>query len=335
MTSLPRRPGSRESRLRPATLVVSSVFALTILAVLCAGWLTGWRTHTMTTPSMGRSGQVGSVVVSRPVSARQIHLGDVLVFHPPNRPNVTFVHRVISVTRTAAGPRFNTKGDINGAPDPWTLSGSTIIGRVVLHIPGAGYLLQMLPLLFGGVFILLLLTQNRTATRAPDWILGGSVLAASLLVIYRPLVRLDLIGQVRSGSQGHAAMVPTGVLPVRITAWHGSHADLTPGQVGSVVSHLSQHGTFRVDASVHLQGWWWLLLASWGIPLVIAISCCRHRVSATNPAFTGAVPRLIPRPAPGAFNRDVAQTRCRQGRHANSRSGHYADHHSSRSSSHG
>ena len=282
-----QEPAPRWRRQQRATITVLALAGLTVVALLCVGWLMGWRTHTMTTPSMGRSGQVGSVVVSRPVSATQIHLGDVLVFHPPNRPNITFVHRVISVIRTAAGLRFHTKGDINGAPDPWTLSPSTIIGRSVLHIPDLGFVLQMLPPLLSCGFIILLLTHTRrTAVKTPARIFGGSLLAAALILIYRPLDRIALIGQVRSGNQGHAAIVPTGVLPVRVSAWHGTHVDLAPGQVGGVVSDLTGHGAFRIDASVHLQGWWWLLLVSWAVPLMIAF-CCQPQLARTSNLATG------------------------------------------------
>ncbi len=266
-------PGFR----RTATGVLAAV-AVGIALLCAAGWLTGWRTHTMTTPSMGRAAPVGSVVVSQPVSASDIHRGDILVFHPPHRPHVTFVHRVIAVIHGPTGPQFHTRGDINGAADSWTLTASDIIGRSVLHIPDAGFLLQMLPALLLGAFIILLLTHaTRSTIKVPVRILAGSLLVAALILIYRPLDRIDLIGQVSNGKQGQAAIVPTGVLPVRVTALHGTHADLTPGQVGTVVGHLSHAGAFRIDALVHLKGWWWLLLAAWGIPAYIAIFCRRPR----------------------------------------------------------
>ena len=246
--------------------------------LVTGGWLAGWRTHTMTTPSMGRAGPVGALIISRPVPAAAVRLGDILVFHPPGRPNVTFVHRVISVTNAGLGPLFHTRGDINGASDPWTLTGRDLIGRAVLRIPDAGYLLQMLPLMLLGTFAILLLTHTvRRRTKPPVRILAGSLLAAALILIYRPLDRIDLIGQVRNSTQGHAAVVPTGMLPLRISAFHGTHADLTPGQVGTVVSPVSAGGAFRVDAFVHLKGWWWLLLAAWGAPAYASAFCRRGK----------------------------------------------------------
>ena len=276
------RPGhlKRPRRIRRTTIGVVAVGVIALAGLLAVGWLSGWRTHTMTTPSMGRSAPVGSLVISRPVSAFDVHRGDILVFHPPGRPHVTFVHRVISITHTRGTPQFHTKGDINGAPDPWTLTAGNLIGRAALRIPDAGYLLQMLPLLLLGTFAILLLTHTtRREIKAPVRILTGSLLAAALILIYRPLVRMDLIGQVRSGTQGHAAVVPTGILPVRVSALHGSHVDLTPGQVGTVVSTLTHGGAFRLDAFVHLKAWWWLLLAVLGTPAYIALLCGRGRGS--------------------------------------------------------
>ncbi len=267
---------ANRSRSRRTALGVLAAVALGLVLICAAGWLAGWRTHTMTTPSMGRSAPVGSVVVSRPVAASDIHRGDILAFHPPHRPHVTFVHRVTAVVQTPTGPQFHTKGDINGAADSWTLTAPDIIGRSALRIPDLGFLLQMLPALLLGAFIILLLTHStRRTIKIPLRILAGSVLVAALILIYRPLDRIDLIGQVSNGKQGQAAVVPTGVLPVRVTALHGTHADLTPGQVGTVVGHVSHTGAFRIDALVHLKGWWWLLLAAWGVPAAIAI-CCRR-----------------------------------------------------------
>jgi signal peptidase I len=260
---------------------------LALVAVLVAGWLSGWRSHTMTTPSMGRTAPVGALVLSKPVAAQSVHVGEIIVFHPPGRHGTTFVHRVTSVSRDAEGIAIRTKGDINGAPDSWVLRPSNLIGRAAVRIPVAGYVLLMLPLLLIGSFVILLATSGLSeGRRAAGRILGASVLCGLALNHYQPLGRLALIGQQVSGGKGQAAVVPTGVLPLRISAVGGTHADLVPGQVGTVaLNHISTGGAFRVNATVHLTGWWWLLLLTWAVPILWALSCAnRPRVDTVSAA---------------------------------------------------
>ena len=117
-------------------------------------------------------------------------------------------------------------------------------------------------------------------------------MVAGVITWVQPLARLDLIAQVREGSRTTAAVVPTGMLPLRVHALGGSQADLTPGQVGTLdTKHVSKGGGFRIDAGVHLHGWWWLLSITWLVPLGAAI---RYRVTSeqmmigpamTNPRF--------------------------------------------------
>lgn len=277
-----------------------TVIAVTLVAVLVAGWLAGWRSHTMTTPSMGRTAPVGTLVLSKPVAAQSIHVGEVIVFHPPGRPGTTFVHRVVSVGRDAEGLTIRTKGDINGAPDAWVLRPKNLIGRTAIRIPVAGYLLLMLPLLLVGSFVILLATAGFSeGRRGASRILGASVLCAVLLHHFQPLGRLALIGQEVSGGKGRAAVVPTGVLPLRISAIGGSRVDLAPGQVGTVaLDHISPGGAFRVSAAVHLSGWWWLLLLTWAIPLLWSL-CCANRPTLDTSTAAGADPVALGDEEPG------------------------------------
>ena len=57
-----------------------------ILAVVGIGWLAGWRSQVLTTPSMGRTAPVGTLVITCPTAPRALRIGDVIVFHPPRRP---------------------------------------------------------------------------------------------------------------------------------------------------------------------------------------------------------------------------------------------------------
>jgi signal peptidase I len=253
---------------------VAALLVLLALALPAVAAVSGWRAHSMTTPSMGRNAPVGSLVVTEPVSADRLHVGDVVAFHPPGRSGTTFVHRVIQISRGAhGGVILSTRGDINGSQDSWEIADANLVGKVAFAIPDGGYALQMLPFLALGAFVVVLLTSGlRRSRRGPARILLASLLASGLIVWFQPLARLVLIAQVRSGSHTTAAVVPTGVLPLRVRASGGTHADLAPGQVGTLATRrLSSHGGFRLVAGVHLTGWWWLLSLTWLVPLGAAI----------------------------------------------------------------
>jgi len=168
-------------------------------------------------------------------------------------------------------------GDINGAPDPWLLRQSNLVGEVAATVPDAGFLIEAIPLLLLGAFGILLGTSGlRRRSRTPIRIGAGSVLIAALLIYFRPLEHMVLLRQFVSNDRGYASVVPTGVLPTRIHAVGGGFVNLVPGQVGSLrIAHVRESGAFRITSAVHLSGWWWLILAAWAVPVVLGLSVRR------------------------------------------------------------
>jgi len=259
-------------------------------AVTCIGWATGWSLHEMTTPSMGTVAPVGSLVVSHPEPYSVVSVGQVIAFHPPGRPTVTFIHRVVGIVHTSGVRLLRTRGDINGGPDPWLLGPSNLIGVTAAVVPDAGFLIEAIPLLMLGAFLILLATSGlRRQTRASARIGAGSLWVAALLLYFRPLERVVLLRQFVSGGRGYASLVPTGILPVSVQVTGGTHTDLVPGQVGSLrLSHVRSNGAFQVASSLHLSGWWWLLLVAWAVPLLVAISTGREDVDGEHAVESGA-----------------------------------------------
>ena len=102
--------------------------------------------------SMVPTFRAGDALLVMPVASDQVRVGDVILAVravPYGRTHVV-AHRVVAVL---PGPEFVTKGDANPAPDPGTVSGHAIVGRVVWRLPGIGYGLlalrrHSLPLLF-------------------------------------------------------------------------------------------------------------------------------------------------------------------------------------------
>ncbi len=81
----------------------------------------GWQIRPILSGSMRPGFPIGGVVVTERVPLSSLQVGDVAVFHPPNDPGITYVHRVISLAHTPSGIVVQTKGDDNLYPDPWKL----------------------------------------------------------------------------------------------------------------------------------------------------------------------------------------------------------------------
>ncbi len=76
----------------------------------------------------------GDIVIARKVAAGTLVAGDVVSFRQRGR---TVVHRVVHVDRSGEAPVLTTLGDNNEAGDS-PVPADAVIGRVVVHLPGAG-----------------------------------------------------------------------------------------------------------------------------------------------------------------------------------------------------
>ena len=100
-------------------------------------------------PTLG----LGSAIVIRPVDPASLAVGDIVSMQVgPER--TTYTHRIVAVVDRADGRWIRTKGDANAAPDPTLVPAGAVLGRVELVIPYAGYLLALLSLPLGVMFVL-------------------------------------------------------------------------------------------------------------------------------------------------------------------------------------
>ena len=126
----------------------------------------GWSVDTVFSGSMEPELKVGSVVVTRPVTAEEIKAGDVITFYPPTSGQLTS-HRVIAVDDGSAF-HFQTKGDANENADPFIVPAENVEGKVCFHLPYFGYAAQfiktplgiLLTLCLPGLVIIALETRN-------------------------------------------------------------------------------------------------------------------------------------------------------------------------------
>ncbi|MDR2973855.1 MAG: signal peptidase I [Propionibacteriaceae bacterium] len=127
-----------------ATLVVVVLLAAAVLLVVVPKVL-GGMSLTVLTGSMEPTINPGDVVVTKGIDtaqAKDLRVGDIIVFLPfPDDPTLV-THRIVSVGATPKGTVFTTKGDNNSVEDDWEVNDYKVRGKVVYWLPKVGYLRQ-------------------------------------------------------------------------------------------------------------------------------------------------------------------------------------------------
>jgi len=82
-----------------------------------------------------------SVVFYHRVTAKNVKVGQVIVFSRPGLPSERVTHRVYKIASSPAGRYFVTKGDANGAADDWRVPAVGNGWVASFHIPVVGYVL--------------------------------------------------------------------------------------------------------------------------------------------------------------------------------------------------
>lgn len=138
----------RGGRARLASLLGNALLAAAaglVLVIAVGPLFLPYRVFTVLSGSMEPTIPVGAEVLDWPARAGGVREGDVITFQPPGRPAGTYVtHRVVGIDRTAAVPQLHTRGDANGAEDPWTLPANQSRLRVVVSVPLLGYAVNAL-----------------------------------------------------------------------------------------------------------------------------------------------------------------------------------------------
>jgi signal peptidase I len=126
---------------------INIVLSITIL-VVCAGafllfgWSgSGWKALAIPTGSMRPDIPPGSLVLVHSVPLSSLKVGDVITHIDMSNPKITISHRIIKAYRLDGKiPAFVTKGDANKIADV-PIVGGEVIGKVVWHVPYAGWAL--------------------------------------------------------------------------------------------------------------------------------------------------------------------------------------------------
>jgi signal peptidase I len=96
---------------------------------------------------------LGSAIIVAPVAAADLRVGDVVSLRAGDN-NSLFTHRIVEVVDQPDGRWIRTKGDANSSPDPTPVHASAVEGRVQLAIPLAGYLIALLSIPTGVLFLI-------------------------------------------------------------------------------------------------------------------------------------------------------------------------------------
>lgn len=119
------------------------MLVIAFCALAMAGYQTAtgqWHATPVLSGSMRPGLQPGDVVVTHRVPITDLHVRDVIVFHPANEGARLTVHRIVKLTMKNGTTSVTTRGDANSINDPTStsLSGTTAY-RVSRVVPLLGY----------------------------------------------------------------------------------------------------------------------------------------------------------------------------------------------------
>ena len=118
--------------------------------------LTGRTTLIVGGGSMEPALPLGSAVIEDRVPPADLGVGDVVSLRTGSRLQSIYTHRVTRIVPREGTIWVETKGDANETADPSITSSADVIGRVSVVIPYAGFLLALLSIPSGVLFVVLL-----------------------------------------------------------------------------------------------------------------------------------------------------------------------------------
>ncbi|MFL0360592.1 S26 family signal peptidase [Curtobacterium flaccumfaciens] len=280
------RPALRGRQVtRSETVLAWSVAAIAALLLTAAVLFlsAGGRWFVVETPSMGEAAPVGTLVLDLPVDVATLSVGDIVSFETSANPDVVYTHRIVSID---ADGGIHTRGDVNGATDPWTLTQADVIGTPALLVPRIGWLLRAAPILLIGTLIILTLTSAFTdrVTRTCLRIAGSALTVSYAAFVFKPFVNVTTITNTSSPTGVEATVISSGIFPVRVDAHGGTSVHLVDGEMGKVVIHeLTENGHYQLMSNIDLDPLGWVaLIAVCLVPLVACLAV--GRLEAVRPS---------------------------------------------------
>jgi signal peptidase len=104
--------------------------------------------------SMEPTVKVGSLLLTRPVDAEDLQVGDVITYRSPGN-HTTLTHRIVSIRQEDGQQVLTTKGDASLKPDPQEVVLRGQVSRMSFDIPYLGYVVDFAKSTLGIVLFLL------------------------------------------------------------------------------------------------------------------------------------------------------------------------------------
>ena len=135
-------------------LLLIGLVVIVLVGILLAKLvpLTGRQTIIVGGSSMEPAIGLGAAIVIRPIPAEALAIGDVVTLHAGEK-SAIYTHRIIEVVDRPDGRWIRTQGDANAHADPTLIHSSAVVGRTELAIPLVGYLIALLSIPTGVLFL--------------------------------------------------------------------------------------------------------------------------------------------------------------------------------------
>jgi signal peptidase I len=137
-------------------MVAAALFVLALLASTVGPRFLPYQALVVRSGSMSPTIPTGSIVFYTEREAKDVMVGDVIVFAKPGEPNEKVTHRVFQIGNSSTGRYFVTKGDANGTTDDWRVPAVGSGWVESFHVPYAGYILADMQSDAGRLLLLLI-----------------------------------------------------------------------------------------------------------------------------------------------------------------------------------
>jgi signal peptidase len=154
----PRGEARWARRAGVVALLVGLYALLAFMLLFVSPGLFGFKAYSGVGNSMGETIPDGSMVLTRPVAAADVDVGEVISFRWPGFEH-TITHRVVQIRRRGDAVAFVTKGDGNGQIDPYLTFGDQRLEQVIFAMPRVGAYLSVVRAIvlassFGAAYVL-------------------------------------------------------------------------------------------------------------------------------------------------------------------------------------
>lgn len=250
----------RRARIHSLAAWAVVLLALAAIAAILVFHQQGGNWFVVDTPSMGTAAPVGTLVLTDKADAASLRVGQTITFHPPTSPAEVYTHRIVAISATRG---ISTRGDINGATDPWSLRPSDVIGRTVAMVHGVGWLVRAIPILIAGFLVVfaLSLTIRSASVRAASRVLGVTLVFSLASYLLRPFAGMVVLASNVENAAAHATIVSTGILPIRVWQEAGNEVRLRDGEVGSLQAPIAATGAkYHFLSALNLSPIEWVIV---------------------------------------------------------------------------